>query len=358
MARFNPLERVGVSKVENIISSLGWIFREQPIADVGIDAIIEQMISGEPTGKLIALQIKSGTSYFEEEKEDKYYFRIDSSHYNYWSNLSIPVIIILYNPDLDKTFWELFDKKDIKSTPNAYRIDIKKDSVLDTKSIDKFNIIIRLHQNDFLNQEIEEFENDYNHLLEICTLFTDESTELMLRNHQDVVNFAQKLLHVTSGIYSSLMTSLTGVKSSTDLFSLTMKKIEIVHNIYNIKAKSYIPIFFQLLMKSRSYLLLSIDFIKLPQFVNLIPDSIIMYKEVAKSINAFNKMISDINQNIEAYNLLPVEFPPNVKVAIDNKCEIDREYIYVLNNLSESTVNLLKTLPQEIKDSLTFPQDI
>lgn len=358
MARFNPIERVGVSKVENIISSLGWIFREQPIADVGIDAIIEQVIDGEPTGKLIALQIKSGLSYFEEEKDDKYYFRIDSSHYNYWSNLSIPVIIFLYNPDLDRTFWALFDEKNIKSTPNAYRIDIRKDSVLDAKSVDKFNIIINLHQNDFLNQEIEEFENDYNHLLEICTLFTEESTELMLRNHQDVMNFAEKLLSITSGIYSSLITSLAGIKSSTDLLSLIMKKIEIVHNIYNIKAKSYIPVFFQLYMKSRSYLLLSIDFIKLPQFANLIPDSIIMYKEVAESINAFNKMVNDINQNIEAYNLLPVEFSPNVKVAIDNKCEIDREYIYVLKNLSESTINLLKTLPQEIKDSLTLPQDI
>ncbi len=97
-------------------------------------------------------------------------------------------------------------------------------------------------------------------------------------------------------------------------------------------------------MKSRSYLLLSIDFIKLPQFVNLIPDSIKLYKEVAESINALNKMIIDINQSIEAYNLFPIELPPNVKVAIDNKCEIDREYIYVLNNLSESTINLLKNL--------------
>lgn len=38
-------------------------------------------------------------------------------------------------------------------------------------------------------------------------------------------------------------------------------------------------------------------------------------------------MINDINQNIEGYTLFPVEFSPNVKVAINNKCEIDKEYM-------------------------------
>ncbi|MHB8064874.1 MAG: DUF4365 domain-containing protein [Ruminiclostridium sp.] len=58
-------ERIGVSHVASIVhEKMGWIFREQPIADYGIDAQIEIANHECPTGKLIALQIKSGESYF------------------------------------------------------------------------------------------------------------------------------------------------------------------------------------------------------------------------------------------------------------------------------------------------------
>ena len=45
--RFNSIERIGVSAVDNIISSqLKWIFREQTIADLGVDAHIEIVEDG------------------------------------------------------------------------------------------------------------------------------------------------------------------------------------------------------------------------------------------------------------------------------------------------------------------------
>jgi hypothetical protein len=54
-ARYDPAERLGVAEVGQIVQrDLGWIFREQPVADVGIDAHIEQVEeSGFPTGKLL-----------------------------------------------------------------------------------------------------------------------------------------------------------------------------------------------------------------------------------------------------------------------------------------------------------------
>ena len=48
--RYNKLERIGVNAFEKAILDIGWIFREQPIVDVGIDAIIEQSEDGEPKG--------------------------------------------------------------------------------------------------------------------------------------------------------------------------------------------------------------------------------------------------------------------------------------------------------------------
>jgi hypothetical protein len=68
----NPLtERVGVNAVEAITNNVfGWFFREQPIGDYGVDAHIEEMVNGRPTGKLIALQIKTGKSYFRPQGDD------------------------------------------------------------------------------------------------------------------------------------------------------------------------------------------------------------------------------------------------------------------------------------------------
>ena len=60
------VERIGVSSVEKIINQMGMIFREQPVDDYGIDAQIEIVENKCATGKLIAVQIKSGNSYFKE----------------------------------------------------------------------------------------------------------------------------------------------------------------------------------------------------------------------------------------------------------------------------------------------------
>ncbi|WP_185965592.1 DUF4365 domain-containing protein, partial [Flavobacterium zepuense] len=65
MPRYSNIERLGVIETDRIITKeLGWIFREQPITDVGLDAIIEQVENGEPLGKFIALQIKTGEGNF------------------------------------------------------------------------------------------------------------------------------------------------------------------------------------------------------------------------------------------------------------------------------------------------------
>jgi len=72
MPRYDSTERIGVSEVQSVIvGELGWLFREQPISDFGIDAHVETVGDGNPTGKLIAIQIKSGPSHFHEN--DKTY---------------------------------------------------------------------------------------------------------------------------------------------------------------------------------------------------------------------------------------------------------------------------------------------
>ena len=78
------VERIGVSSVEKIINQMGMIFREQPVDDYGIDAQIEIVENKCATGKLIAVQIKSGNSYFKELTPNSIIYRGKRKHYDYW----------------------------------------------------------------------------------------------------------------------------------------------------------------------------------------------------------------------------------------------------------------------------------
>ncbi len=60
-------ERIGVNQVALTVSELGQIWRETPMADVGIDGQIEYVDGqGNATGCLVAAQVKSGPSYLIE----------------------------------------------------------------------------------------------------------------------------------------------------------------------------------------------------------------------------------------------------------------------------------------------------
>ena len=119
-------ERTGVHMVGYIVESeLEWTFREQSVSDFGIDAEIEIKHNGCRTGRLIAVQVKSGDSYFKGEKTVDIIFHLDERHVQYWLNHSLPVIIVLYNPEDKICIWEYFSKPNIfytKSKKPYYHI--------------------------------------------------------------------------------------------------------------------------------------------------------------------------------------------------------------------------------------------
>lgn len=63
----NTNERLGVHYCAGIAERNKWLFREQPVNDIGIDAHIEYIENGKPK-QLLALQIKSGPSWFRKER--------------------------------------------------------------------------------------------------------------------------------------------------------------------------------------------------------------------------------------------------------------------------------------------------
>lgn len=129
------VEGIGVAATAKIINQMGLIFREQPTDDYGIDAQIETIENNYATGKLIAVQIKSGSSYFNERTGDSVIYRGERKHYDYWLNHSLPVIIVLYNPDNDTCYWNVVNSKTATITGKNWKIEIPFTNLLkDAKS--------------------------------------------------------------------------------------------------------------------------------------------------------------------------------------------------------------------------------
>jgi hypothetical protein len=91
-------ERSGVIQVALALNELNLIFRETPNADVGIDGQVEHVTAnGEASGKILAVQIKSGISYFND-KGDAWGYYVSDKHKEYWQSYPIPVFLFLHHP--------------------------------------------------------------------------------------------------------------------------------------------------------------------------------------------------------------------------------------------------------------------
>src|SRR5205807_1541429 len=125
--------RLGVHLVGTAVSSMRWIFREQPPSDTGIDAHIEVADGGlNATGRLIGCQIKAGPSYFSEELPSGYVYRGDPEHLAYWLGHSLPVIIVLCNTDTGLCYWQAVNQTNTTATAKGWKIEIPKSQVLDS----------------------------------------------------------------------------------------------------------------------------------------------------------------------------------------------------------------------------------
>ena len=132
--RYNSKERLGINATESIfLKEFDWIFREQPLVDVGIDALVEQVIEGNPQGKFLALQIKSGDGNFSIST-DKLTYYLSNVHYSYWTNFDLPVLLIGHIPEDDTTYWEELSIRKIKKTNKRWKLEIPKKNLLNKKA--------------------------------------------------------------------------------------------------------------------------------------------------------------------------------------------------------------------------------
>lgn len=143
---YNREERIGVYSVAKIFTEgLGWIFREQPISDFGIDGFVEitrmtlDLKHRTPTGRLIGVQIKSGKSFFKESAGNYFIYRGAKKHLHYWLNYSIPVIIVLYDKEANIAYWEIVNESTIQLTNKSFKINLPKKNILELNSATALN---------------------------------------------------------------------------------------------------------------------------------------------------------------------------------------------------------------------------
>lgn len=153
--------------------------------DFGIDAYIDIITeTGQVTEKSIAIQVKTGSSFFEEVNEIGFVFRGDVKHLNYYMNLQIPILIVIVD-EVDKTaYWEVFKSEKVIQAGGSWKMTIPLKNTISIEQketlknyvgpvtdyasqfaeqweLDKIlnegnnRIIIRVDKNDVINNDIE-----------------------------------------------------------------------------------------------------------------------------------------------------------------------------------------------------------
>ncbi len=116
---------------------MGWLFREQPLEDYGIDAHIEVVDDDTVRGKLVALQIKAGRSYFSTPADKGgWWFRAKADHFEYWLDFAIPVAIALVDLDSRLCHWQLVTESTVEKSDGTYwKLRVPKVHVLDSSAV-------------------------------------------------------------------------------------------------------------------------------------------------------------------------------------------------------------------------------
>jgi len=140
----SAMAKTGVNYVRNIVESSNSIFHEvHQENDFGVDAHVELVEGTDVKGKLFAIQIKSGSSYCNK---NSFYFSATKDHFEYWAAHSLPVLGVVYDPNVNKGYWvhvtEHIRNRNFSIDEGPYSI-IKRRTEMHTFNFDTFERIIK-----------------------------------------------------------------------------------------------------------------------------------------------------------------------------------------------------------------------
>lgn len=146
--------RLAVKAVEEASLRADWFFREQPITDQGIDAHIEkfELLKGQKgddevgTGRLIALQIKGGPSYFSRPSPNGWWFPFKARKANLWLGHALPVLVVLVDLDSGEMYWQRVSAATVIRTGKNYKIEVPRNQTVATAGAEWQEIASGLEQ--------------------------------------------------------------------------------------------------------------------------------------------------------------------------------------------------------------------
>lgn len=113
----NVTSKAGINFVRTVVEESGSLFHKiEQENDLGVDALLELVLDEQPLNKQVAIQVKSGRSYFSSSNGECI-IPIEN-HRSYWSLYPLPVIGIVYVPNLKQAYWVDIKQK-LKNFPSA-----------------------------------------------------------------------------------------------------------------------------------------------------------------------------------------------------------------------------------------------
>lgn len=123
--------RRGIHIAAAAFEAIGFAFREQATSDFGIDAHLEPRVGSRGTGDLLALQVKSGDSYFRETAGNGWWLRTNHRHADYWLRHALPVVLVQVDVEEGRVFWEVVTSQTVQFTEEGAKILIRRDQQVD-----------------------------------------------------------------------------------------------------------------------------------------------------------------------------------------------------------------------------------
>jgi hypothetical protein len=123
------MARLGVEVVRTLTVEMDCYPREPSDPDYGIDVLLETAVDGVPDGRMLALQVKSGPSYFERRTDTHVAYRCSDRHVRYWLGHSLPVVIVLYDPDKKVAYWQVVSRDTVVSAGEGWAVEIPFDQI-------------------------------------------------------------------------------------------------------------------------------------------------------------------------------------------------------------------------------------
>jgi hypothetical protein len=113
---------IGETTVELLFKKeLGWSYHPFGNKRAGIDGEVEIVENGQYTGRLLAVQVRSGGSYLSRRTLEGIIYNGEQDELDYWSRYALPVVLVLYDPANDLAYWSSITKDTVENTGKGWK---------------------------------------------------------------------------------------------------------------------------------------------------------------------------------------------------------------------------------------------